>query len=240
MKKKIIKAATLMAACLLGIPSAFWLPGCSPPEGESPVSDDTIGYEDLDDETEDSIDMPNYGEHGYVDLPENTDTGTPMQASYEGCNNYIRTVGAPDPLNQPCNFRLMDQDGNLVELYDYEGHVILLDFSTVWCYWCKVAAEYTQTTHDKDPSLTVLTVLLQDNDGGTVEIHETQAWANFFGISSPVLIGNDAMRGAANDQWNVTSYPSFFFIDKSFHIRKLFPGWNQEYISDYLDNLLAE
>ena len=35
--------------------------------------------------------------------------------------------------DKACNFTLYDQDGDVWELYDHHGDIILLDFSTIWC-----------------------------------------------------------------------------------------------------------
>ena len=38
-----------------------------------------------------------------------------------------------------CDLIIVDQSGDYWKLYDHEGKVIILDFSTVWCGPCQVA-----------------------------------------------------------------------------------------------------
>jgi len=83
--------------------------------------------------------------------------------------------------------------------------------------------------------------LLEDSTSDEVDVADLQAWISSHGISSaPVLAGNSDLIGTDIDEWNVTGLPTFFFIDKNFYVRKLFPGWNQETITSYISELITE
>jgi len=170
-----------------------------------------------------------------------SDTAATMTPSYENCSNEIQMWTEPDPLTRPCNFQLIDQRGNHVELYDFEGDVILLDFSTMWCRVCKDVAEHTQELHDKYDPFSIVTILTEDTDGNTPTVDQLIEWADEYGITtSPVLSGDDAILGTDPDTWNVVGTPSFFLIDKDFHLRIVHPGWNEDTITEEVEMLLAE
>tara|TARA_Y100000310_G_scaffold314685_1_gene364307 strand:+ start:2855 stop:3538 length:684 start_codon:yes stop_codon:yes gene_type:complete len=194
--------------------------------GEGIVSDDPPGADD------------------WIEPTDTVDTEAPEEAmaeSYVGCSNEIRVWQEPDPLSHPCNFEFIDQNGLKVELYDFEGDVILLDFSTIWCYWCNVAAGHTQTFSDSYTPFTLITVLTEDATGDTVEVDDLQAWVTTHGITSaPVLAGDKNLIGTNPDQWGVSGWPSFFYIDKNFHLRIFQPGWNEETITANIEALIAE
>ena len=186
-----------------------------------------------------SEDPPGPDDWGEV---EDTDTEENVMAdSYLGCSNEIQMWSQPDPLTHPCNFQLLNQNGDFVELYDFEGDVILLDFSTAWCSVCKVVAAGVQTMHDQYDPFSVVTVLTQDSAGNVATVELAEAWSIEYGITTaPVLAGNDSMVGTDIDQWNLVAVPTFFLIDKDFYLRILQPGWNEETVTAYVEDLIAE
>ena len=195
--------------------------------GDGIVSEDPPGADDWDD----------------ADTDTNADTHDkdPMTESYSDCSNEMPLWVEPDPLARPCNFQLLDQNGNYVELYDFEGDVILLDFSTMWCSVCKRVAEHVQTMHDQYDPFSVITVLTQDTSGDPPTVDQLEEWVDEYGIiTAPVLAGNDMMIGADPDEWNVTAMPTFFLIDKNFHLRIFQPGWNEETMTTRIEDLIAE
>jgi thiol-disulfide isomerase/thioredoxin len=210
--------------------------GCSP----------SSGYHSTDD-VEDSQEL-SHSEGIVSDDPPgaddwNTDTSdeNTMKESYTDCSNEIEVWIEPDPLRKPCNFQLLDQSGNLVELYDFEGDVIMLDFSTMWCIVCKRVAEHVQELNDTYEGFSIITVLTQNSSGNQPTLDEIQTWADEYGITtSPVLGGSDMMVGTDAQSWNVVAVPTFFFIDKDFYLRILMGGWNEETATNHIENLLAE
>jgi thiol-disulfide isomerase/thioredoxin len=147
----------------------------------------------------------------------------------------------PDPLTHPCNFKLVNQYGETVELYDFEGDVIVLDFSTMWCRVCKTVADHVQNLHDTYSPLSIITILTEDTSGNEPTVDKLLDWSTEYGITTaPILAGNSEMTGTQPDQWNVNGIPCFFLIDKSFYVRIMQPGWNEETMIENIETLLAE
>tara|TARA_B100000131_G_scaffold175032_1_gene169106 strand:+ start:3424 stop:4164 length:741 start_codon:yes stop_codon:yes gene_type:complete len=200
------------------------------------VSENPPGADDWNNDSGDSADSGNSADSG-------VDTGSQDSElySYENCSNIIDWRSEPNPLNKPCNFRLTDQNGNSVELYDYEGDVIMLDFSATWCYVCKIVAEHVQDMHDSLSPFTAITILTEDSSGDRPDVSTLSDWANEYGITtSPVLSATDELLGEDAGQWNVNGMPCFFIIDKSFHLRKTQPGWNEADMTEYIEGLILE
>tara|TARA_B110000495_G_C22913632_1_gene533588 strand:+ start:283 stop:810 length:528 start_codon:yes stop_codon:yes gene_type:complete len=102
-------------------------------------------------------------------------------------------VGEGFSLGQvPHDFRLVDQHGEEVALWQFYGSVILLDISTMWCGPCQqIAQEVTETWEDyRDDGFIYLTVLPEDLEGGSVEANDLTDWTESFQIEAPVLADN--------------------------------------------------
>ena len=197
------------------------------------VSEDPPGADDWNNDSD--ADSEDSGEE------DTSDSGEAPVESYSGCSNIIDWRQEPDPLNHPCNFRLVDQNGNNVELYDYQGDVIMLDFSTVWCSVCKTVAAHVQEMNDSMDPFTVITILSEDSSGDRPDVDDLKEWAGKYGITtSPVLAGTDELLGQNHDQWNMNGIPFFFVIDKDFYLRKMQPGWNETTMTEYIESLILE
>jgi thiol-disulfide isomerase/thioredoxin len=76
----------------------------------------------------------------------------------------------PDYLDWTCgrNFTLLDEHGETHSLYDLRGHVIMLDFSAMWCPPCQSEADVLENLHDdyKDRGVKVVTVLIDEPSNG--------------------------------------------------------------------------
>ena len=150
-----------------------------------------------------------------------------------GCSNEIG--------EHPCNFTLEDQRGVIVSLYNFYGSPIVLDFSTGWCGFCGIAAEEAQAVQDKYASygLVYITVMIEDHRGKDPDSEFCKAWADTFGIlSAPVLAGSDDL---VNDDpklgWQISGYPSFYFIDEEMIVNGAVVGFGPSQIDEQI-NLL--
>ena len=67
----------------------------------------------------------------------------------------------------PCNFTLKNHQGEEVELYDYYGKIIVVDFSAMWCAVCINIAAEGDALVDKygEDNVAWITVLI-DNETG--------------------------------------------------------------------------
>jgi|TARA_E500000331_G_scaffold39478_1_gene32765 thiol-disulfide isomerase/thioredoxin len=142
-----------------------------------------------------------------------------------------------------CNLVLYDQNGELWELYDHKGKVVVLDFSTSWCYPCQVAGMHAQPLYDDyGGNVEFVTVLV---DGFTHSIPPTEdeinSWVENHNISTaPILRGS---REYVFDPMGITGYliggfPTYVFIDKEMKIHTGAVGFNEQYVRTIIDGLL--
>ncbi len=93
----------------------------------------------------------------------------------------------------PHDFRLVDQFGDEVSLWQFYGSVVLLDISTMWCGPCQhIAQDVNETWLDyRDEGFMYITVLPEDLEGGSVGAEDLTAWSDGYGIEAPVLADNE-------------------------------------------------
>lgn len=87
------------------------------------------------------------------------------------------------------DFRLKDQNGDEVSLWQFYGQVIVLDHSTYWCAVCQTLAQDVDETWREyaDEGFMYITLLSEDNEGDVPTVEVLQSWADYFGITAPVL-----------------------------------------------------
>lgn len=141
-----------------------------------------------------------------------------------------------------CNFFLIDQNGEYWELYKHKGKIIILDFSTVWCYPCNVAATHTQKIQDEySEDVIFVTLLIQGNDGQPATAEDVHNWVVANNITSaPVLQASKdyIMDPAGVTGYLVGGYPTYVYLDRNLKIANAHVGFSEEYMKNILDGMI--
>jgi thiol-disulfide isomerase/thioredoxin len=117
----------------------------------------------------------------------------------------------------PPDFRLLDQFGEEVSLWQFYGRVVLLDVSTMWCGPCQEVASHTQNTFEEhvDDGFMYLTVLHEDVENRPPTQDDLNLWADYYQIKAPVLADGDQATGLAVTQGQ---YPAVMVIGRDMKI----------------------
>ena len=154
--------------------------------------------------------------------------------TWEDCSHMVG--------DHPCDFTLKDQNGDDFSLYDNYGSVIVLDFSTMWCYYCKVAASTVQSVQDtyNSQGFLYVTILIEDASGDTVEQDEVTQWADAYGITTaPVLVGDRSMVDVtATTGYPITGWPTMVVINREMVLSHGINGWSEEAIISWIEEEL--
>jgi peroxiredoxin len=132
------------------------------------------------------------------------------------------------------DFTLTDENGATVELSQYKGRVVLLDFWATWCHGCKTEIPwYTEfESKYKNRGLAVIGVSMDAGGWKSVKPFIAEEKMNY-----AVVIGNEALAG----RYNVTAMPVTLLIDRNGKIADSHSGvvdkaaWEQE-----IEGLLSE
>ena len=173
-----------------------------------------------------------------------------------GCPGKDKAAEEDDPItwdtcsylvgDHPCDFVLQDQNGQPWRLYDSLGSIVVLDFSTEWCGYCQIAASVAENLSNDyaDADVVYVTVLVEDYTGNEGSVELASRWAEYFGMTSPVLAGSRDMLDpptfdyTGTEGWQVSGWPTFFFIDRDMVLDGEIRGWSEIAIREYLDSML--
>lgn len=125
------------------------------------------------------------------------------------------------------DFTLTDAAGAKVQLSEYKGRVVLLDFWATWCHGCKTEIPWYVEFENryKNRGLAVIGVSLDADGWKSVKPFLAEEK-----MSYPVVIGNDGLAG----RYGVTNMPMTLLIDRNGKIADSHSGvvdktaWEQE------------
>jgi cytochrome c biogenesis protein CcmG/thiol:disulfide interchange protein DsbE len=131
-------------------------------------------------------------------------------------------------------FELKDLAGKNVQLSDYHGKVVLLNFWATWCPPCKEEMPWfvdLQRRYEAQ-GLQVIGVAMDDSDQKTIE-----AFTKRLGVNYPVLLGKESTARAYGD---VQFLPDTFYIGRDGKIVSHVQGLiNRKEIEEEVKNALA-
>ncbi|MDM5212784.1 TlpA disulfide reductase family protein [Peribacillus sp. NJ4] len=117
-------------------------------------------------------------------------------------------IGAKAP-----NFSLKTLDGKQVELSDYKGKKVMLNFWATWCPPCKKEMpdmeKYSQQAGD---DVVVLAVNIDPEN-------DVQSFVDNNGITFTIPLDSQSAKNPVNERYKILSIPTTYFIDKKGIIR---------------------
>ncbi len=124
----------------------------------------------------------------------------------------LSVVHSPAP-----DFSLQDLDGKPLDLANYRGKVVLLDFWATWCAPCRGEIPHFVEFQDKyrDHGLQVIGISMDD---GPKPVHE---FYRQFKMNYPVALGNEKVAGAYG---GVLGLPVTFLIGRDGRVAAKYVG----------------
>ncbi len=115
------------------------------------------------------------------------------------------------------NFKLLDLDGKTVQLSDFKGRPVMIDFWATWCPPCRETIPALVKLHKTYAPRGLVVLGISMDEGGWDSV---QQFVRSHGITYPVLKGNDAVQ----DAYQVRTIPMIVFIDKEGKMVRRFIG----------------
>jgi thiol-disulfide isomerase/thioredoxin len=137
---------------------------------------------------------------------------------------------------QPPSLALPDLAGEMHDLADYRGDVVLINFWASWCPPCVHEMPSMQRLENAlgDGPFRILAVNLGEDENTVVEFLE-RIQVDFTILMDPA---NQAVR-----TWNVLAYPTSYVIDRSGSVRYALFGaieWMEPEVIAVFEELMAE
>ena len=111
----------------------------------------------------------------------------------------LKTGGeAPD-------FSLQTLDGEMVELSDFEGKKVILNFWATWCKPCREEMPDLQSIYaERDEDVVILAVNMDAHN-------DVKGFIDSYSVAFPVLLDKE---DEVSDMYQVISLPTTYFIDE--------------------------
>ncbi len=135
------------------------------------------------------------------------------------------------------DFRLIDQFGADVSLWQFYGNVVLLDISTIWCGPCQALAEHTEETWRDyaDEGFVYLTLIQEDANSAPPDAQDLMLWVDEFELTAPVLADGD--KTGIPD---VSDYPKLLVIGRDMKIRQEIDPPDDAHVRAAVEDALAK
>ena len=126
------------------------------------------------------------------------------------------TESIPEEMNKNLapDFTVTDINGNKVNLSDYKGKPVVVNFWATWCYYCKVEMPDFNEAYKEYPDVQFLMVNATDGKHETVEIAKSYIEQEKYDFD----VFFDTVDRNAVRTYNVSNYPQTLFIDKEGNI----------------------
>lgn len=159
---------------------------------------------------------------------------SPKIEKYEKIENPDQLPEGIDVGKKALHFTLADLNGNTIQLSDYKGKRVLINFWGSWCPPCKNEMPLMQKLYEKyqDENFVILAVNSTVFENRRVD---AVRFVEKHGLTFPVPMDE---KNQVTSMYDVLSYPTSFFIDSDGVIRSRIIGeMNEEFMEKEIKRL---
>jgi len=133
-----------------------------------------------------------------------------------GCTNRSERTA-----NAATDFILQDMDGKNVNLADFKGKPVLIDFWATWCPPCRDAIPAIEKLHKAYSGKGLVVLGISLDQGGWDDV---KSFIAEYGITYPILKGTEEVAA----QYKVRTIPMLVIVDKEGKIYKRYLGFGDD------------
>lgn len=142
-----------------------------------------------------------------------------------GASESSGSTDAAQPNNEDLqryvDLNLVDKDGNPINLSDYEGKFIALNFFGVWCKYCMEEMPDLQEVYSEYGGDDFVILLVNATTTENIGADGVKEWYEKGGYTMPMMMDLD---GTALGIYPVSGFPTTYFINKDGYIIGAIPG----------------
>ena len=142
-----------------------------------------------------------------TETPKATETETPKATQTE-TPKVTQTEPAPEIVFKYPDFTVLDMNGNEVDLYDYAGKPIVVNFWATWCGYCKAEMPDFEAMYKKYGDR-VHFLMVNVTDGEFETVDSVKKYISSNGYTFPVYFDTEA---DAVNTYGVSGYPTTWFF----------------------------
>ena len=143
-----------------------------------------------------------------VESPQSQAAGSSSQGAESGQTADSAQAAEPEKVLAP-DFTVYDAEGNPVQLYDYIGKPLVVNFWASWCGPCQMEMPHFEDKYQKLGD-EVQFLMINMTDGGRETVDSASAFIAEKGYTFPVLYDTDSNAALT---YGAYSLPTTYFID---------------------------
>ncbi|WP_424767799.1 redoxin domain-containing protein [Paenibacillus sp. sgz302251] len=134
--------------------------------------------------------------------------------------NAARTETGIQKGQRAPDFQLRNISGNAIKLSDYRGKTVLVNFWFSSCLACKLEMPYLEDIwlEYQDNDVVILAVNLTTTENREADL---VSFSEKYELTFPIVMDLD---GSVKQTYEVTAYPTTYFIDPRGIIQEIYPG----------------
>ena len=143
-----------------------------------------------------------------VESPQSQAAGSSSQGAESGQTADSAQAAEPEKVLAP-DFTVYDAEGNPVQLYDYIGKPLVVNFWASWCGPCQMEMPHFEDKYQELGDV-VQFLMIHMTDGGRETVDSASAFIAEKGYTFPVLYDTDSNAALT---YGAYSLPTTYFID---------------------------
>mgnify|MGYP001168206835 CR=1 FL=1 len=145
--------------------------------------------------------------------------------------------------DHPCNFSLVNQHGEEVELYDFYGKIIIVDLSAMWCGPCAIMGRAADPIVEEYGAENVewLTIIVDNEQGNPPDQDDILRWATMNNITGHVLAGDRSFIATDEELrtgYPISGWPTYVVVNQEMVLKYGVAGWSEALLRSQIDSLL--